>query len=429
MKNDSVHSAKMYLSSINPLILHLIFATIAYVILYLFGALKQLPCSANIVNWDAGIYHVIKNVGYSFDSENSIGNTGLYPLFPMVWRGLSLPPIGMAIVNLSMFLICLQWLVKTFNVNRDLVLLYISIPSIIFFFLPFSESLFFVFSTLFLIGWEKKNYLLVIVGCVLAGITRPSIFYFFPAIIFVAVYFWKTGQLNAINRKFLLLIFLASSFGVLLSLALYYKLTGDPLAFFHMRKQGNGLTIPGFPLTTWRGAKLLWLDGFAFMICFGVVLTFLPLLYKGLIAKKDKVVPKDFTILFTIGYIVTTTIHILFFNLKDPAGSTSLLGLNRFVFATPFFLILLIHYGRPLSNSLKSNYIALAVLLVGLGLLGVYHPKNLPEHLRPAIYITFMTLFWVFQHKAKYLWIGVYILQTILQVILLDKFLEGLWVG
>ena len=180
MKTSSISFKKLQSVLLNPLILHLFFVIILYAFLYNIGEIKQLPNSNNLVNWDAGIYKSIKNAGYFFNIETSKGNTGFYPLFPYLWKLFSLTPIGIAIFNLLIFLISFQLLIKAYKIPVDTTLLYLSIPSIIFFFLPYAESLFFLFSTLLLIGWKKKDYRLLIVACSLASITRPSILYFIP---------------------------------------------------------------------------------------------------------------------------------------------------------------------------------------------------------------------------------------------------------
>lgn len=416
-------------SSWNPLFIHLFFSCILYLFLYQIGEIKQLPTNTNLVNWDAGIYLGIKENGYSLNNETLAGNTGFYPLFPYLWSFLNVSPIGISLINLAIFLLSLQWITKTYSISAKTLLLFLSIPSISFFVLPYAESIFFLFSALLLIGWKKNNNLLIIIACIFAGITRPSILYFIPAVCFVFAYNWISGNLEKSKISSLLIILLSTFIGILLSFFIYYKTTGDPFAFFRMRENGNSFSWPVFPLTTWRGTKLLWLDGLSFTICLAVITYFIKLIYDILFKKSRKVSVERFEILFPIGYFIITTIHILFFNIKDSTGHTSLLGLNRFVFATPFFLLLLNHTQQINNISSKFRNWILLITALGMSLIGVFHPDNFPNHLRPAIYISIISIYWINQFKINQSWVVLYIINTILQVIIFGKFLQGLWIG
>lgn len=420
---------KLLASFWSPLFLHLVFSSTLYLFLYQIGEIKQLPTNTNLTNWDAGIYLGIKEFGYSISKENLTGNTGFYPLFPYVWRFLGVNPIGVSLFNLVLFLFSFQWLAKVYNVSKKTSLLFLSLPSIAFFALPYSESMFFLFSALLLIGWKNNNNLLIIIGCILAGITRPSILYFVPAICFVFVYYGASRKLEKSKILSLLIIFLSTIIGILFSFYLFYKSTGDPFAFFQMREDGNSFSWPVFPLTTWRGSKLLWLDGLSFTVCLAVIAYSIRLGYNVIFKKESRKSLIDFGVLFSLGYIIITTIHILFFNIKDSTGHTSLLGLNRFVFATPFFVVLL-SYAKQLGGvSSKFRNWILFITVLGLALIGVFHPNNFPNHLRPAIYISFISIYWIYQFKIKQFWIVIYVVNTVLQVIIFGKFLQGLWVG
>lgn len=410
-----------------PFAAHLLFVSLLYFLLYQLGEIKQLPNNSNITQWDAGIYQDIKFNGYNIDIDEKSGNTGFFPLFPYVWKISNLSSIGIAIFNLSLFFFCMQWLMKIFAIPNKIVLIYLSIPSLIFFFVPYSESLFFLSSTLILVGWKKQSYWLIIFGCIISCISRPSFLYFIPTIIFIIFYLWKENQLSRNNKLILLLTLFAIIIGFSINLFLYDKFTGESFAFFQMRRDGNSFSLPVFPLTTWRGAKLLWLDGTALIICMATSITCLGLLLSKYFKKIEAV--KEITTLFSLGFISVIIIHILFFNIKDPSGGTSLLGLNRFVFATPFFLLTLNHYWKPMMENVQYKYSTLLLILIGLGILGVYLPSNFPDHLRPAIYISIIALFWVYRNVFKNIWIVIYLMQSILQVLTLSKYLQGFWIG
>lgn len=371
------------------ILLHLVVTASFYILLFNIGEIKQLPSNENLINWDAGIYFDIKNNGYAFDQGDKAGNTGFYPLFPFIWKLLNTSPLLISLFNFCIFSFSILLLSKSFKISNVNILLYLSLPSILFLYTPYAESLFFLFATLFIVGWKDKNQFLLLAGCFLAGLARPSIFYFLPSILLVMFFTMITGQLKKPQIKTYTLIIVATLISIIFSFIVYFITTGDPLAFFKMREAGNSFSWPTFPLTTWRGTKLLWLDGLAFTVCLAAI-TYTLNIGNRLLSKKKESLSTDNTILFSLGFIITAGIHILFFNIKDPSGSTSLLGLNRFVFASPFFLILFNYFQTK--NNLKKTNTQWLIFTITLSLIaiGVFHPGNFPSHLRPAIYIIAM---------------------------------------
>lgn len=422
-----IKKASNFLSKRNPIILHVLFSIALYSILYIVDEIKQVPSSQNLINWDAGIYHNIKENGYSIGSSNNISNTGFYPLFPYAWKALNIDALPISIFNFILFATCLFYLSKEFKISNKIILLFISIPSMIFTALPYAESMFFLFTTTILLGLKKENHILISIGCILASLTRPSSLYFLPAAIVMISYILLRKNIDRRNINLFVNIVISTIIGTLICFSIYKLETGEFMAFFKMRVEGNSFSMPAFPLTTWRGSKLLWLDGLAFAICIASSLAVLKELYSFFSKKVTRAY--DTIILFSIGYICIAAIHILFFNIKDATGHTSLLGLNRFVFATPIFLLLL-NYSFEKSIDFKTaKSWTIVVSTLTLLSIGVFSIENMPEHLRPAIYILVVALFWTYKKTHENLWIGLYILQSILQVIVLGKFLQGLWIG
>lgn len=411
-----------------PLLLHFSLFTGLFLLLYAIGDIKQLPDLGTLVHWDAGIYETIQKQGYQWSDQGSMRGAGFLPLFPMTWRLLGLNPIGISIVNFVLFASCFIWLGKAYRLSTKVKLLYLSVPSLIFLFIPYAESFFFFSCTLILVGWKKEKTWLIVTGFFLGCLARPSYLYFYPALVFTVLIWTRTGLMVGGTRKNLVIAILASIIGFLLNLIAYEFYTGEALSFFQQRADGNGFSWPVLPLTTWRGSRLLWLDGLAFMVAAACTFKALALTYHTIRnnANPEKL---DFALLFTLGFIGTSTIHILFFNITDPIGGTSLMGINRFVFATPFFLLLL-HYYYPEERTSRHRLKVIAlVTLALLILIGVFLPRNFPNHLRPAVYLILMATFWAYRHRLRWSWKAIYLLQTVLQVIIFGKYLDGLWIG
>ncbi len=145
-------------------------------------ALKQfvypeLLSTNNFLNWDAEHYYRIKNFGYEGF------RVAFFPLFPFVWKLLHLNVIGIIFLNAAVFFIAFYFLIRSLRSNTLEILLYLSIPSFCFFFLPYSEAIFFACSTLFLMGLKKNKISIVWLGLLLCSISRPAFTVFIPALI------------------------------------------------------------------------------------------------------------------------------------------------------------------------------------------------------------------------------------------------------
>lgn len=412
------------------MLLHFLIAITLYVGLYLIGEIKVLPNAENIIAWDAINYFHFQHRGY-IDFQQPTSNIPFFPLVALIWRWFSLSPMAASFLNIGFFLSGLYLLHRKYQFSFQTLLLFLSIPSIFFLCVPYAEALFFLSTTLVILGLGKKNNWWVIVGLFIASMTRPSAMFFFPALIFMEIVSLKNWKWNVIKSALgrISLYFLTVMTGLLIVFSIQHEATGDWLAFFHQRTD-NGFKIPVFPLTTWRGAKLLWLDGLAFAIAFASVLYCGFLFWKKTIRQKVNFLIPSKAILFSLAFLSMTVVHILFFNNKEVSETSSLFGLNRFVFATSFFLILFSHYRNRFDFSQKINkQLLFGYLVLILAMIGVFHPSNQPEYLRPLIYLLFITAFLFFQKRFTKYWILVYGVHVVCQVLLFDKFLRGIWVG
>jgi hypothetical protein len=135
-----------------------------------------------------------------------------------------------------------------------------------------------------------------------------------------------------------------------------------------------------------------------------------------------------------------TMIFVLFFDVYDAHGGTSMLSINRYVLATPF-VIMLIHYYVNLKKVNGWTYgVLLFSILLTWFLCGGY--SNLTEleafklpHLKTVIYFGLMTIYIGlyalirFDNIRKEITIGLYCLNVFLQIYLFNAFLSGLWIG
>lgn len=111
----------------------------------------------NFLQFDAVHYYKIVHLGY--DHKRS----AFFPFFPWIWRVLG-GNISIGIVtNILIFSFSFAILNQIFQWDYWQKILFLSIPSSIFYFLPYSESIFALSSILLLYAIiHKKNYLIIL---------------------------------------------------------------------------------------------------------------------------------------------------------------------------------------------------------------------------------------------------------------------------
>jgi hypothetical protein len=376
---------------------------------------SNLLAKANFLNWDAEHYEFIKSFGYEGY------RVAFFPLFPLVWKFLSFGVYGVVVFNAFVFLISFYFLIKKFKIDKPIdIALFLSIPSFIFFYLPYSESIFFLCSIFILFGLKDKKYMLVYVGLFLAILARPAFTVFIPALIITELF-------GEFSRKMAIRIgiyFCITLLGIYLVTLIQYLDTGEWFKFFNAQKYwGNELQLPKFPLTSWAGGFIVRLDGIAFL--FGVLaggfLLAAILRVKNL--QKNTIPPE---VIFSLAYLGGLTLTVFLFR------GGSLFSLNRFLFATPFIIIALnFWFKSEFSISTKQLLLIFGTIFLFWLLFGSYvHIQLMLKYLLVTSYATL-----VFSSKSKIEMIRKFSVILLVftnftfQVVLFVRFFLGDWVG
>ena len=378
---------------------------------YIFPGLLS---EVHFLNWDAQHYFSIKNGNYS-DFR-----TAFFPFFPLVWEFTGFSIQGITLFNSLIYLLSFYWLAKVFHFTTVQVLLFLTMPSAIFYYLPYTEAFFFLFSSLIIVGLKKKNYSLIYLGLFLCVVTRPSFTVLAPALF---ITFWLTlGSLKE-RIKHCFSASIVVSLGILSVLAVQYFYNHSAENYFSIQKGwGNFLQLPRLPLTSWAGGFIVRLDGVAFLFA---VLTGLFLLVT-LMREKNQKHPLSPEFIFSALYIVGIGLLVLLFR------GGSLFSLNRFVFATPFVIIVLYYW-----LEYKINLSSKQIVFIGIGMLlfwllfGSYvHIQVLLKFLLLTLY---MVLLFIIKHHnqsiQRYWLIGLIAINGIFQLLLFVRFLSNSWVG
>jgi hypothetical protein len=384
-----------------------------------------------LLRWDALHYHSIRAGGYRFVAHAQC-NAGFFPLFPYLWRGLGLSAVGVGALNYGLAVAAVLALAWGLGLWRPAVLLYMALPTSVFFYLPYTEALFFAATSGVLLGLARQRPAWVVAGLLLSALTRPSGLYLLPAL--AAVGYQQYGQpapppdSRQAGHGQILGYLAMPAVGIGLVVLEQWRATGVWLAYLKAQMEWDHAIKPLHLPFSDASQGILLLDGLALLCGVGA----------GVWAARQlwRRVPGSPVLLFSAVFVASATGHLL---LHAPLehGYTSLISLHRYVLGTPFALVLLAAFvprqrpAWPLAAGVAAAVLVLAALL---GLLGggtltfrSLGPRQVPGLLLVLPLLAY-TLTWTLASyrlgRAALYGVGV-----LLQALLLRNFLLGHWVG
>lgn len=282
----------------------------------------------NLVQWDAVHYKDISEHGYR-DFR-----VAFFPLFPKIWTLLGSKVFLICILNFLVYLSSVFLLYREFKWNFKTLIIVLFVPTSFYFFVPYSESFFFIGSTFMLLGIHRVNRKLLYLGLFVCVLARPAYTILFPALIILEFTSTEAIKYKLKNSGIILLIIAVGTLIVSIS---QFLDTGEWFKFFEAQSVWeNQLQIPQFPLRSYSGGFITRLDGMVLLI--GVICAiYLIIIWKSRLKEESKMIVPNY-IYFSLLYVVGTSILVLIFR------GGSLFSLNRLVMATPFFIVLIHHY-------------------------------------------------------------------------------------
>lgn len=375
---------------------------------------------SQFVHWDANWYISIKEGGYIF-VENKQNNTGFFPLFPLLWKVTHLSIAGICILNLLLFILSFYLLVFFFEPKKKTQYLFLAAPSFLFFITPFSESLFFLFSTLILIGLKKDNWLLTAAAFMLAVFTRSAGTIFIPALIGSAYFLSNASTIKKTVTEYTLYIITCIS-ATLLVIYFQFVQTGVWMAATKTHKYwGHYFRLPHLPLNSWGNSEINRLDGTGML----VGITSLVILLLFFISKiKNTYTENRKYYLFSLLYLGGICMSMLLFQGGD------LHSLNRYIFATPFYFIFLLEFEKR-NFTIRNVLLAFLLLIVYWLFFGSYlHIVTFLDYtLLAALLAVFLLTNNPNEKIAKWSFVVVYVGSTVWQAYFFVRFLNGVWIG
>ena len=421
----------MNLKTYTGLILTWIVSLIAiYALAYQLGYIEILPNTKNLILWDANYYNSIRLRGYEYIHMQGC-NAGFFPLFAMLWWLIGDSAVWVSIINIAILIVALRYLVQWFQPNKWEVLLVLSLPPMLFFYVPYSESLFFFFSTLILIGLKQSNNYLVAFAIFFASLTRPSFLFFVPA--FGCLFLIEVNRDNwwPLLKKY----FIYYAIPTILALAvliIVQKLQTDTW-FAYFRAQRNvwsrHIRFPRLPYGTLEGRALLWIEAISFWLGMIVIILSTDVAKQFFKARDELLKRYDRTYLFSLIYLLMSFFSILFFNPIWEINRTLLNGINRYMFANPFIFVFL--WKVCTYVDIKKMHLQwlfpfsfVVWLMVDFYYLDVW---GVPYFLGITTYLFLMVYY--FKNRNQPLFYLLFLINACAQIYLFQRFINNLWVG
>ncbi|HBS88220.1 MAG: hypothetical protein A2W91_04560 [Bacteroidetes bacterium GWF2_38_335] len=296
----------------------------------------------NYSNWDAYSYNYVRENGYY---NNPFGERifAFFPMFPYIWRFLHIPPVGILFYNFILFGISLLILIKLFSdkkYNENLLIL-LSLPSTIIFFIPYTEATFLFFITIGIYGFIKDKYWILFMGLFLASMTKPTYIFLFLSIVGTEAFFLMGHKryLETIKNTFLRIAPLFAG-ALAVSLLQLRQGSGSLIKFIEVQKYwDHKFSIP-HNLRDWSHEGFGINMGVIFIIAIPFFVFVFQKYYKQIIGffkveKNTQIVSKnEYLMVLSMLYTSGLALFIIFFQ------GGSLHNLFRYTITSPFFFIL-----------------------------------------------------------------------------------------
>lgn len=328
--------------------------------------------SQNFVNWDAEHYNYIRQHGYDFR------RTAFFPLFPFLWRWLGVGAIGMGLVNAALFatsFALLAWQLG-WSVRQQVLLL--CVPSLMFMALPYTEAVFFMGGVLVLVGLRRNATGLYCLGLLVCCVSRSAALVLAPAVVITSL----LANPATMTRRGRIIQALAGVFtaflGLGLSVLVHYQFTGRWFVFLEAHKLwGNQLRLPRVPFSNWGGSFPTYFEGPAFTVGLAASVVLVAVGWQRwggrLPAVAKRLEPASAPMVFSLAYVAGVTAIAL------ATDGGILVSLSRYVYATPWFLLLLATYvGQVRLTGRQLGWLALTLEICWLLLFKAYgHIRSL----------------------------------------------------
>jgi hypothetical protein len=233
------------------------------------------------------------------------------------------------------------------------------------------------------------------------------------------------GPGGTMRRSRNVLIYVSASvLAMLVVMMVQYQQTGDYFGFYKAQESfGNTFGLPDLPLSSWGGGSVVRLDAVALLAGILSAVFLVRMIIKHI---SGSIISYDPELILSLGYVAGISAMALLLR------NGELFSLNRFVFATPFALVLLSKYAEhPMRMDLRRSLIIfLALNLYFLLFASFVHIQTFLLFNLVAVYLI-MVMYVVepLQNKHRPLfWIWC-IAAVAIQLFYLQRYLSDMWVA
>lgn len=390
--------------------------------------LTLLDLPKRLISWDAGFYLSIMAYDYIFIPGQQC-NAAFFPLFPWAAKLIGVNTVLISLMNLLLALFSIVLFKKYFDsISGKSFLLLFLFPSFLFVHVPYSEAFFFLGSVLILIAIQRQYRSLMILGILVAGLSRPAAMVLIPGFCLIYIVELYTSKENWKKHTIDFALYLTTSLLTFLSvLYLQYLQTGVWNAYGKaIAAWGFGLEIPSFPFGTMEDGAIAPLTFVLDALAYGVGLIALFYLVRvGLtMLKRKKILQPDFVLIFSCVYLFMT----LFFRIVSQDGQ--LTSMNRYIFCTPFVMVILQYLmGQIQSNQIRPQHVGIWMAVVFISM--VINIGKTVLLLTPTFLLVYLA-FHLIKQRSIYLnryWIFLCVLFSFLHALAFLAFLQFQWVA
>ncbi|MDO7875086.1 hypothetical protein Q5H93_10120 [Hymenobacter sp. ASUV-10] len=415
---------------------HALLLMVVYAALYSFGILTTAPTAKTLISWDAGWFNSVRTNGY----EAGTGQTNIpfFPLFPYLWRLSGLNGLGISIVNACFMFLGSVWLGRTFSLSRQQLLVLLATPPLFFCLVPYAEGLFFLFGAVLLHGLHRRHLAFTILGLLGCCLTRSAATLFIPAFVFAELLACTSrAEVSQFALRLLTgLLAIAAALGIVMYM--HFLATGDAFALFNSYQHwGHEMRWPpAARLFSSAGLPMLGLDLLAMLASSLAVVACLWLGIRWLRSwwQPQAVPAPSRAVVFSLGYCVGVFAFMVLYQEGDLSNS------SRYVLGTPFFAVLLLQLSawQRLTAGVRWVSAGIALALVIALAMWCGWPARMPGFFPGEA--TFFFAAWLgyllcyvaaftTNRYGRDIRIGLYVVNTIYQIILLNLFIGGAWMG
>lgn len=303
------------------------------------GMVTNVPNHENLALWDGGWYKSICQQGYVHG--NGPSNTGFFILFPIIWKFSHLGTWGICLLNVLLLATGFAILAKIYDTDVHQQLIWLSTPSFFFFFVAYSEALFFLLMTMCLYGIKFNKKWLIWIGLFLSSLTRATAVSFISSLLIMELL--GNDRRNWLQSIKTYLVDYALPLLLGLGTFIWYQHSVTGIWFEYFKQQSSHwdrkFAIPLLPFGSTEGNRTIWLSALAFFVTLIAIISLIILIVKWI----TKNIKQDKLLVLSFCYLISALFLSIFFNPRW-SGTTDVMGLHRYALVTPFFIVFLHHY-------------------------------------------------------------------------------------